>query len=312
MALTKFLDPKNDFAFKKIFGTEKNKDILIHFLNDILAFSGNQEITEVRFLNPFLNPDALAKKQSIVDVLCQDKNGVKYIIEMQVAKSKGFEKRAQYYAAKAYSQQAQKGDEYHDLKEIIFIAIADCLIFPDKLDYKSDHIILDRKNGDHDLKDFSFTFIELPKFNKPPEELSSMIEKWCYFFKHAEDTHPDDLQKVIGTDGVIKQAYHELDRYHWTEKELSLYEAELKRVRDNKAVMAQQLDDAKKEGKKEGIEEGKKEGIEEGMQKGLQKGLEEGMKKATILMAKTLLANGVDRNMVKMSSGLSDEELDQL
>ena len=114
--ISKFLDPKNDFAFKKIFGSEKNKDILIHFLNDILGFTGNQQIQSVRFLSTIQDPDIALKKQSLVDVLCQDVEGVKYIIEMQVATTKGFEKRAQYYAAKAYSQQANKGGEYADLK----------------------------------------------------------------------------------------------------------------------------------------------------------------------------------------------------
>src|SRR5579864_7778476 len=82
--LSKFLDPKNDVAFKKIFGSEKNKDILIHFLNDILEFSGHQQIQSVEFLRTIQDPDIAAKKQSIVDVLCQDAEGVKYIIEMQV------------------------------------------------------------------------------------------------------------------------------------------------------------------------------------------------------------------------------------
>lgn len=224
MALSKYLDPKNDIAFKKIFGTEKNKDILIHFLNDILGFSQENQINEIQFLCPFQTPEIAAKKQSIVDVLCTDKKGVKYIIEMQVARSRGFEKRAQYYAAKVYGSQANVGDKYYNLKEIIFIAIANCEIFPNKSHYKSDHVILDRKTYEHDLKDFYFTFIELPKFHKSKEELSSIEDKWCYFFKHANDTTEQDLQEIIGNDDVIRRAYAELDKFHWTERELLIYE----------------------------------------------------------------------------------------
>ena len=113
-------------------------------------------------------PEIATKKQRIVDVLCRDANGVQLIIEMQVAPQEGFEKRAQYYAAKAYSQQLNKGKEegarYIDLKAVVFIAICDHIIFKDKIYYKSDHIILDKDSYVHDLKDFSFTFIELPKF----------------------------------------------------------------------------------------------------------------------------------------------------
>ena len=85
MSFSRFLSPKNDVAFKKIFGCEQNKDILIHFLNDILLFSADAQITEVEFLNPIQDPEIASQKQSIVDVLCQDKHGVQYIIEMQVA-----------------------------------------------------------------------------------------------------------------------------------------------------------------------------------------------------------------------------------
>ena len=95
--LSKFLDPKNDVAFRKIFGTEKNKDILIHFLNDMITFKEKGPIKEVTFLKTIQDPETAAQKTSIVDILCKDKKGNTYIVEMQVAKEKGFEKRAQYY-----------------------------------------------------------------------------------------------------------------------------------------------------------------------------------------------------------------------
>src|SRR5262245_22961814 len=100
--LHKFLDPKNDIAFKKIFETEKNKDILIHFLNDMITFKEGEKIKEVTFLKTVQDPETAAKKTSIVDILCRDEKENIYIVEMQVAKEKGFEKRAQYYASKAY------------------------------------------------------------------------------------------------------------------------------------------------------------------------------------------------------------------
>ncbi len=215
MAISKFLDPKNDVAFKKVFGSEKHKDILIHFINDILELQGNNQIEGVEYLSPIQDPEIASKKQSIVDVLCKDKNGIQIIVEMQVAPTKGFQKRAQYYAAKAYSRQLNSGQEedgiYQNLKEVIFIAIADCIIFPDKSEYKSDHVILDKNNYDHDLQDFSFTFIELPKFKKDKiEELSNIVEKWVFFFKNAAKTSEEDLKKLIGSDLVIEQAYDAL------------------------------------------------------------------------------------------------------
>ncbi len=238
--LTKFLDPKNDVAFKRIFGTEKHKDILIHFLNDILGFSKGEKIQRISFLRPALDPEIASKKQSIVDVLCTDEKGSQYIVEMQVARVAGFEKRAQYYAAKAYVSQMNSGEEYHKLKEVIFLAITDFIMFPEKEEYKSDHVILDKNSYSQSLKDFYFCFLELPKFNKTMDDLQTMIEKWAYFFKYAARTHESEVDKITGSDEVIRQAYAVLNQFSWSQEELHTYEQEKKRELDAKAILLQQ------------------------------------------------------------------------
>jgi len=253
--LSKFLDPKNDVAFKKIFGNEKNRDILIHFLNDLLVFKERKPITEVEFLKTIQDPEIAAKKTSIVDLMCTDQDGNRYIVEMQVAKEKGFTKRAQYYAAKAYGSQLKISEKYQDLKEVIFLAIADFVMFPNKVAYKSDHVILDKDSLEHDLRDFSFTFLELGKFNKNIDELSSIIERWAYFFKHAEETSKEDLAKIIGNEAIIQRAYEELDRFNWNEEELTAYEAAIKKQMDYEAAMEQKYDEGKAEGKAESMVE---------------------------------------------------------
>ncbi|KAB2977918.1 MULTISPECIES: Rpn family recombination-promoting nuclease/putative transposase [unclassified Wolbachia] len=297
MALSKFLDPKNDISFKRIFGTEKNKDILIHFLNDILGFAGKNAIQDIEFLSTIQDPDIASKKQSIVDVLCRDENGLQVIVEMQVAKTKGFEKRAQYYAAKAYSRQADKGDQYHDLKEIIFIAIADCILFPDKSEYKSNHVILDQNSFEHDLKDFYFVFIELPKFTKTKEDqLENIVEKWCYFFRYAGETREEDLDKIVGSDVIIKRAYEEMNKFNWSEEELLAYEQMKKRIMDEIAALAQKFD----------------EGLKVGQEKGRQEGIQIGREKGKIEVAKNLLKAGVSVNLIAESTGLSIDEIEQL
>jgi len=297
MPLSKFLDPKNDIAFKRIFGTEKNKDILIHFLNDILEFKGDQTIKKVSFLKTVQDPEIAAKKQSIVDIMCTDQTGRKFIIEMQVARTKGFEKRAQYYAAKAYSSQINRGEEYNNLKEVIFLAITDFVMFANKKAYKSDHVILDRRSYENDLKDFSFTFLELPKFKKTEvEDLKTIIEKWAYFFKHASETSERDLERLIGDDMVIGKAYEEINKFSWSEIELNTYEQETKRILDAQAIIAAQLDDAAEKGRKKGIEQG----IEQGMEKGIEK------------VARNLLNQGVAVSVISQGTGLSVEDIEKL
>eukprot|EP00540_Astrosyne_radiata_P001128 CAMPEP_0116831872 /NCGR_PEP_ID=MMETSP0418-20121206/5576_1 /TAXON_ID=1158023 /ORGANISM="Astrosyne radiata, Strain 13vi08-1A" /LENGTH=308 /DNA_ID=CAMNT_0004461167 /DNA_START=235 /DNA_END=1161 /DNA_ORIENTATION=+ len=291
--LTKYLDPKNDVAFRKIFGSEKNKDILRHFLNDMLVFREEKSIQSITFLKPSQDPDIAYKKESIVDVLCQDEAGRQYIVEMQVANQKGFEKRAQYYAAKAYCSQMHKGDSYYDnLKEVIFLAIVNFVMFPDKQAYKSDHIVLDQQTYAHDLKDFSFTFLELPKFRKGKHQLSSMVDKWAYYFKCAEDTSEGDLAAVFRDDVFIQQAYQELDRFHWTEAELLTYDQELKRKRDNQAVLDYQLEQAE--------------------QKGIEKGIEKGSLRKAIEMAKNLLVLGMEEAKISQVTGLSQSMVEEL
>jgi predicted transposase/invertase (TIGR01784 family) len=282
--LSKFLDPKNDVAFKKIFGSEKNKDILIHFLNDVITFRENGPIKEVSFLKTIQDPETAALKTSIVDILCKDENGNTYIVEMQVAKEKGFEKRAQYYASKAYISQVHKGGEYQDLKEVIFLAIADFIMFPNKKSYKSDHVILDKASHENDLKDFSFTFIELEKFDKDIDHLSNMLDKWSYFFKHADETSEKELQKLVGNDDIIERAYEELNRFSWDQQELLTYDQAEKYAGAYHASMAQKFD--------EGIAKGK---VDERMG-----------------IAENMIRHRIDVRSISLFTGLSEEEIESL
>src|SRR6266550_284225 len=302
MALSKFLDPKLDLTFKKIFGTEKNKNILIHFLNDILGFTGVNTIQEVKFLSTIMDPEIASDKQSIVDVLCKDSHGNRYIAEMQLARDKGFEKRAQLYAAKAYSRQS---GNYIDFKKVFFIAISNSILFPTEVEYISTHNIRDIKTNGHYLKDFQFVFIELPKFTKNRvEQLESTVERWCFFFRYAEDTTDEDLRKIAEKSPIIKLAYDELDKFYWNEKDLVAYEERVMDLQKEAAILEQRLDDAR--------DKGKQEGRQEGILIGHEKGREEGEKQAKIAVAKNLLKAGVSIDLIAESTGLPQAEIKQL
>ncbi|APR97839.1 Rpn family recombination-promoting nuclease/putative transposase [Wolbachia endosymbiont of Folsomia candida] len=297
MAISKFLDPKCDLTFKRIFGTEKNQNILIHFLNDILGFGEENAIQEVEFLSTIMNPEIASDKQSIVDILCKDSSGARYVVEMQVARDKGFEKRAQLYAAQAYSRQLDKSGNYIDLKIVYFIAVSNCNLFPEEIDYLSTHNIRDIKTNGHYLKDLQFIFIELPKFPKSEvEQLENIVERWCYFFKYAEDTTDEDLKKIAEQAPIIKLAYDELDRFSWDKKDLAAYEERILSVQKEAAIWEQRLDDAKDEGKKEGREEGR----------------EEGRKAEKIEVAKAMLIDSMDVDTVARLTGLPIDEIKKL
>ncbi len=313
MALSKFLDPKNDFAFRRIFGSIDNKDILIHFLNDILNLTGVDQITDVSFLSPIQDPIIASQKQSIVDVLCVDSTGTQTIVEMQVAKTTGFEKRAQYYAAKAYSCQANVGDQYNNLKGVVFIAITNFILFPNKQAYKSDHVTFDKVTYEHDLKDFSFTFIELPKFSKTKEDqLEDIVEKWIFFLKYADETREEDLQKIIGSDIIIGKAYNELNQYNWTQEERFTYDQAKKHTDDYISTLKEKLNEGIQIGEERGIQIGEERGIQIGEERGIQIGEEKGRKEREIEVVKNLLKAGVPIDTISQSTGLPVDKIQKL
>ena len=201
---------------------------------------------------------------------------------MQVARTKGFEKRAQYYAAKAYCSQMNAGESYTDLKQVIFLAITNFVMFPEKRAYKSDHVTLDRHTLENDLKAFSFTFVELPKFQKNIHDLESISDKWCYFFKHATETSEDDVEEIIGNDTIMKQAYKALSRFSWNEEELLTYEQDLKHERDYVSSMEQKFEE------------------------GVARGVEKGELKAKLEIAQALRQNGMSDAQIRALTGLTE------
>ena len=215
-----FLDPTNDVAFRRIFGNENKKNILISFLNSVLGFSGDKEIVDVALLNTNQVPKIIGLKETILDVRCTDQRGISYIVEMQIAKPSQFEKRVLYYTSKAYTNQIESGDQYPALNQVIFIGIVNFNMFEGE-HYISNHLILDEATGVNKLQDFRFCFVELPKFNLSEDELQTVAEKWIYFFKNAKDLQiiPSRIK-----DQNIIDAFDVLERYGWTKQELELYD----------------------------------------------------------------------------------------
>ncbi|MBF0429141.1 MAG: Rpn family recombination-promoting nuclease/putative transposase, partial [Magnetococcales bacterium] len=130
----RFIDPRIDFAFKKIFGSEDAKDILISFLESLLGLEGDRRIAELTILDPFQAPRIRELKSTILDVRCKDHRGLSYVVEMQVEKVSAFLKRVQYNSAKAYSNQINKGEDYTKLKQVIAVTITDFVLF-DEFDH---------------------------------------------------------------------------------------------------------------------------------------------------------------------------------
>ena len=185
-----FADPKTDFAFKRILGSEEHKDVLVAFLNDMLELDGPHRIVEVALLSPEQRPPVAELKLSIVDVRCTDARGVTYVVEMQVLQVEGFEKRVVYNVAKTYVNQIAPGHGYPHLNDVVGITICDFALWPDtearQLPMLSRWRMTEQQTGAKGLGQIQLVFLELPKYDtsRPPR---TMVEKWAYFFREADN-----------------------------------------------------------------------------------------------------------------------------
>jgi predicted transposase/invertase (TIGR01784 family) len=201
----RFISPKTDFAFKKIFGSEQSHDVLISFLNAML-YDGQSRISQLEILNPYLAPRIRGVKDTYLDVKAKLDNGTSVIIEMQVLNIEGFEKRILYNAAKAYSIQLGIGQSYSQLNPVIALTITDFVMFPE-INQLTSRFILKEKDFliDYPIYDLELVFVELPKFDKALMALETLADKWLYFLKHALDL--DVVPESMNLVPEIKQAF---------------------------------------------------------------------------------------------------------
>ncbi|MBW9158410.1 MULTISPECIES: Rpn family recombination-promoting nuclease/putative transposase [Clostridium] len=274
------LNPKIDLVFKKLFGSEENKDILIAFINSVL--SEDQQIVNVKFKNPYNIANYLKGKMSILDIKAVDENGKWYDIEMQIAEQGSYDKRAFYYWAKVFSDQIESGEEYAELKKTIGIHILDFNL--GQLEGEEDYHNTVKPYIENSKKQFSdlfeLHFIELNKFKKDYKEIKTAIDRWTAFLNRAYQIDKDNIPQELAVDDAVKKAVEQLDIMYMSKEEKEVYESE-KKVRMNR--------------------------IEE-----IRTAEEKGEIKAKIGIAKNLLQNGIPIDIIVESTGLSIEEVEKI
>jgi predicted transposase/invertase (TIGR01784 family) len=299
----KFVDPKTDIAFKKIFGNDAHKSILIEFLNEMLTLP--YPIENVDIINAYQPPKFEGLKNTGLDVKAKDSSGREFIIEMQVAKESWFVQRAMYYSSKAYSQQLSVGENYYKLKPVIFLGILNFDTFDCSPHYFSRHLIVNSRTNQHALTDLEWNFIELKKFNKAEHELETVADKWIYFIKQATDL--DHIPENTTTQ-ALKLAYTIAEQHKWTADELAIYESQEMEIHRQNNVL--------ETAKKEALEAGMQAGIEAGMQAGIEAGMQAGIEKGALLekqiIAKGMLAKGLDLLTISELTGLTQSEIESL
>ena len=247
--MTFYLNPKNDFVFKKIFGRNETKKILIETLNLILSDRLHCPIKEVTYLNPNIYGDSPSKKQAVVDVLCEDQDGCKYLIEMQVASQDDFTSRIIYYSSSILANQLFKGGAYKNLKSVFVLAFCDFILLPEEKDYKNSYGLLNY-NSHRDLNKLSITFIELPKFESQrkndPKDLN-VEEKLYYFMNHAETMTYEDLREISEQNDLVDRTAMQTHIASWPDNERDKWDAYQKREREHEEeINAARFEERKK------------------------------------------------------------------
>jgi predicted transposase/invertase (TIGR01784 family) len=251
------IDPKVDYAFKRIFGYEANAPVLIDLINAVLQRHADRRMVEVMIENPFNDKERWDDKLSIVDIKARDQAGRRYHIEMQMHATLTYADRVLYYWAKIFGSQLAQTDDYGKLTETISISFLNDLLFPEVPDY---HLDFQLRSSRHPTLIFSdrqeIHIIELPKFGKSAEELAGNIEAWCFFLRNAADLDSDSLPKAMQSSAVA-QAMEVLNVISKTDLERERYEARVRFERDQRS----NLNEAREEGHAKGLQEGVKQGV---------------------------------------------------
>ena len=249
-----FINPKTDFAFKKIFGSPQSHPVLISFLNGVL-YEGANTIQSLDILNPYQAPRIRGMKDTYLDVKAQLNDGTTVIIEMQILNVESFEKRILYNAAKTYSTQLGTGDDYTSLNPVIALTITDFVMFEDLDAYRSCFVLKEKEFLiDYPTHDLKLVFVELPKFEQSLAELNTLMGQWLFFLKHAKQLSaiPSEMSNVP----ALQQAFQFANQANLSPQELEALEHREIFIHDQRNALKL----ARRQGLKEGWEKGQEKG----------------------------------------------------
>jgi predicted transposase/invertase (TIGR01784 family) len=283
--MRKFIDPRIDFAFKKIFGSEDAKDILISFIESVMKLDGDRKIRDIVFQDPYLPPKVKTLKTTVLDIKCTDHLGVCYLVEMQMLKVRAFLRRIQYNAAKAYANQITVGQDYPKLNQVVAITVTDFTLFEEFPHYLSCHLMSETETGKNFLTEIMYYFVELSKFGKTLSELDSPIDRWAYFMKKAGelDNIPAGFDERPFSDAFERARVANMDPDEYEEY-------------DKCGIATTDAQGA----------------IEYALEKGLKEGMEKGIEKGIYQTARNMLNMGLDMKIVCQATGLTQEELGKI
>ncbi|MDX8378330.1 MAG: Rpn family recombination-promoting nuclease/putative transposase [Mariprofundales bacterium] len=269
------INPRVDFAFKKLFGSEENKDLLIALINSIVDEA--DQVVSLTLRNPYNLAAYQAGKMSVLDIKAVDKNGCWFNVEMQMCQDLYFDKRALYYWAKLLTEQLGEGMIYNQLHKTISINILNFdFLRKNSNDFHNRYHITNTTTGKHDeLHDiFELHYVELPKFHKDFTELANTLDRWTIFLQRAHEIDKEKIPASLSCDTMILNAINKVDRM-FNEDERKIYDVRMQNLADT----ASRIYSARTEGIKQGLEKG----LEKGQKKMVIKASEAGMSAIAIV-----------------------------
>ena len=293
----KYLDPKADLTFKKIFGNHPKR--LISLLNALLPLSEEEQIHEIEYLPTELVPELEGHKNTIVDVLCTDAMGRKFCVEMQMEWSNAFKQRVLFNASKLYVSQAMKREKYSDLQPVYSLNLVNDIFEHDTPEFIHNYRIVHDKDSNKVIEGLHFTFIELPKFTPHSIADKRMMVLWLRFLTEI-NANTQEIPSDLLRDPEIGKAVEELKITDFTDAELRAYDKFWDSVRVEKTLQY------------DSYQQGIEKGMEEGMKQGMAKGEEVGKSQRSIEIAKNMLAKGMDEATIQEITGLTEDQILQI
>ena len=272
------ITPRIDIAFKKIFGVEENKDLLISLINSIV--SEEDQVIDLTLLNPYNNKNFAKDKLSILDVKAKGVDGKLFNIEIQITDDADYDKRALYYWAKLYTEQLQAGSDYGQLSKAIGIHILNFISIPQAEKYHNVFHIHEKETGVRYFRDLELHTIELKKFSPNSQEgleelvskIRASIDIWAAFLTRHELLNKESLPSPLNNP-ELKKALGVLEVMNFGEEERDAYEERLKWLRVEANTLKKYEEKGRAEGEQIGLEKGEQIGLEKVALNMLHKGL---------------------------------------
>ena len=250
----KYLDPKNDLIFKKVFG--EHPDILRSFLNSMLPLPEGQEIVELEYLSPEMIPETFLEKFTSVDVRCKDNLGRQFLVEMQMNWTTAFKQRVLFNASRAYVTQSHKEVEFRSLKPVYALNLINAIYLPQSPEYYHHYAVVHLKDSNERLHGLEFVFIELEKFKAQNIAQKKLQVLWLRFMTEINE-RTETIDPELLAQPEIQKAINFVMEASLSKEEKHLYEKNWDRISSEKTLLSAALTQGWVKGKEEGREEGK-------------------------------------------------------